>query len=281
MIANATFLEAIMDNFCFDEVAQIMNGQKNYFGPDFDEFLKKNPRMQPYQVSDEEKLRMLRNQGKINFFGPNEWSKFFQRKIDLDNVPKIPWTKEELENPIIKAPHFLFLSTGRLVNKNITIPLLQQEFTGPTHPKFYYSLAHDLNSEINTRICEKRWFLMQVDGYGKPGLLYEDLAFSLPFEYKPAHAVERVLGNILFYLLNHVYLDSDFTLVNDVLDPKSGIAMISSFQSDGILIDSDEASPYSAIAATRLTTDEIIQKKGQLKGINKSIDDIMKSYGYS
>ena len=258
----------------FEEAKQIMNGPANYFGPTLDEFLHQNPRVQPSEVSEEEKIQMWRNQGKNNFFGPDEWEKYFHGKIDLSNIPGIPWSKKDLENPIIKAPHFLFLGLATITNKPIVIPLLQELFSGSNHPKFYYSLAKKSDTEINTRRCETRWYLMHVDGFGKPGSLYEDLAFSLPTEYKPAHAVERILGNILYYLLNHVYLDSDFTLVNDAIDPLSGMAMISSFQTDGILIDSDEASPYSAIAASRRTEIEIEQNKEQLKQVNNSLNDI-------
>lgn len=263
-----------MTDLNFETAKQILNSPANYFGPTLDEFLEQNPKAQPWEVSDDKKLQMMKNQGKYNFFGPDEWDKFFHGIVDLSNIPLIPWSKDDLMNPVIKSPHFLFLGIDNMNYESTTIPLLLKLFQGPNHPKFYYSLAKSLNTEINKRKCETKWYLMHVDGYGKPGLSYEDLAFSLPIQYEPCHAIERVLGNILFYLLNDVYLDSTLTLVNDVLDPNSDMAFISSFRTDGLFIDSGRTGGFGGIAAARRVESEIAERQEQLRHINDSLTDM-------
>ena len=263
-----------MTDITFVEAKKIMNGPANYFGPTLDEFLKQNPKALPWEVSDEKKLQMMKNQGKFNFFGPDEWDTFFHGKVDLSNIPSIPWSKEDLTNPVIKSPHFLFLGIDNMFFKSMTIPLLLQLFQGPKHPKIYYSLAKNSNSDINIRNCETKWYLMLVDGYGNPGLPFEELAFSLPIQYKPSHAIERVLGNILFYLINNMYLDSTLTLVNDVLDQDSDIAFISSFRTEGIFIDSGNTGGFGGIAASRRIESEIAERQEQINQVEKSINDI-------
>lgn len=256
-----------------EEARKIMNGPTNYFGPPLGEFLDQNRNVQPDDVSEEDKLHMWRNHGSLNFFGPDEWRKYFAGKIDLSKIPDIPWTKNDLEKPILRETHFLFIGLDTLESKPTTIPLLQDLFRGPNHPKFSYSLAADAKAEINKRHCETKWYLMHVDGFSKPGL---KLASSLPIEYQQAHAVERVLGNILYHLLNNVYLDSDFTSVDDVLYPGSEMAFVSSFITDGLIIDSGELGLFRGIAASRRTAAEITQIKAQINQIKNSSDEIEK-----
>ena len=263
-----------MTNITIEEAKQIMNSKANYFGPTLDDFLRQNPKAQPWEVSDEKKLQMMKNQGKLNFFGPNEWEKYFHENVDLAQTPIIPWSSNDLTNPIIKSPHFLFLGVENIFSKPTTIPNLFDIFHGPNHPKFYYSLAKNHDTEINKRRCEAKWYLMHVDGYGKPGLSYEDLAFSLPIQYKSSHAIERVLGNFLYYLLNNVYLDSTLTFVNDVLSPESDMAFISSFRSDGLFIDSGSAGGFSGIAASRRTESEIAERQEQYRQVEDSLNSL-------
>ena len=46
---------------------------------------------------------------KGNFFGPEEWKKFFGLSDQLTTLPEFPWTEDQLTNPGLKQEHFLFL----------------------------------------------------------------------------------------------------------------------------------------------------------------------------
>ncbi len=147
--------------------------------------------------------------GKKNFFGPNEWTKFFGKKVQIATVPEIPWSQTELENLEINQEHFLFLGIDRLDGKPLNLPTWHKVYSGESHPKFYWDwyLTHKF-AQVS---CELRWYLMPVGILeGSRSLLYDRQVALLPDEYEVPTAPARVTANVLYYLLNKKYLDTDY-----------------------------------------------------------------------
>jgi len=147
--------------------------------------------------------------GKKNFFGPNEWVKFFGKKFQLVTVPEIPRSQSELENPEINQEHFLFLGIDRLDGKPLNLPTWHKVYSGENHPKFYsdWYLTHDFAKKT----CGLRWYLMPVGIVeGSNSLSYDRQVAMLPSEYEVPSTIERASANVLYYLLNKKYLDTDY-----------------------------------------------------------------------
>jgi hypothetical protein len=147
--------------------------------------------------------------GKKNFFGPQEWVKFFGKKFQLDDIPKIPWGQSELESPEFNQEHFLFLGLKRLDGKILNLPTWHKLYPGKNHPKFYTDWY--LDQKFAQGACEIRWYLMPV-GIVKnsQSFLYDRQVVMLPGKYEVPTAPARVTANILYYLLNNKYLDTDY-----------------------------------------------------------------------
>jgi len=149
--------------------------------------------------------------GKKNFFGPNEWAKFFGKKVQIATIPEIPWSQAELENPGITQEHFLFLGQSLLDGKPLNLPTWHKVYSGESHPKFYWDwyLSHKF-AQVS---CGLRWYLMPVGIVeGSQNLSY-DRQVSLPCfldEYEVPTTPARVTANVLYYLLNKKYLDTDY-----------------------------------------------------------------------
>jgi len=143
------------------------------------------------------------------FFGPNEWKKSFGKKFQLATIPEIPWSQSELENPEINQEHFLFLGLGRLDGKSLNLPAWHKLYPGENHPKFYWDWY--LSRKFAQGTCEPRWYLMPVGIMeGSRSLSYDRQVAMLPDEYEVPTAPARVTANVLYYLLNKKYLDTDY-----------------------------------------------------------------------
>ena len=75
--------------------------------------------------------------GAKNVFGPEEWKKFLGDKIQLEKIPEIPWSKEELKNPGLLQEHFLFLGLDQLEGKPFTLLTWHNLQKDKDHPKFW------------------------------------------------------------------------------------------------------------------------------------------------
>ncbi len=149
--------------------------------------------------------------GEGNFFGPAEWVEHFGSrakftKAQLTKAATIPRSEESLRKSTLGQPEFMFLGVEKLEGKKLNLPLLHTIYPGPNHPKFY--LEWYLNHAFAQGTCQFRWYSMTVGivqySYSKS---FGDQEAMLPPEYEVPTATERVLGNILFYLLNRKYLD--------------------------------------------------------------------------
>jgi len=237
----------------FNDAQEIMQGPKNYFGPTLEEFLYRNPRANPSDISDEEKLRMFRNQGKYHFFGPDQWlSVFGNRLFQLGKIPKITWSREQLENPSVKQEHFLFLGIDRIGKQPLTIAVWRHLFPGPKYPTILYDASGD------ETVCQTRWYLMPIDGIGSHDLSYdEQVKNELPKEYEVPNIVERVTANFLFFILNNRYLDGDSSRVSDCVKnslnrPLNEHYWVTGFDPEGIAIGSGDAAFLSLAASRKL-----------------------------
>jgi len=152
--------------------------------------------------------------GEESFFGSEEWRKFFGEKFQLANIPEIPWSQSELENPGINQEHFLFLGLDQLDSKPLNLPAWQKLYPGGDNPKF--CLDWYLSHKFAQGSCETRWYLMSVGIVeGSKSLSYDHQIAMLPDEYEVASAPERVTANVLYFLLNKKYLDIDWARTSD------------------------------------------------------------------
>jgi hypothetical protein len=148
--------------------------------------------------------------GEKNFLGPVEWYKYFPKLVDLKNLsefPKIPWSEKELRN--LKSRYFLFLGIEYLGGKPLT---------PNSWPKLLSKLDYQLEFDLIglTRLafmeatCEFRWYLMPIGVF--PGSINkyidDQMEILRPTQWWIPTVVERLTANILFYLLNDIYLDN-------------------------------------------------------------------------
>lgn len=160
--------------------------------------------------------------GKKNFFGPEQWREFFGETSQPARIPEIPWTPEELVSPGINQEHFLFLGLESFNGKPLDLGKWYCVFPGKDHPKFYldWYLTHDFAQKTGGI----RWYLMPVGIIeGTNNLPWDRQKSMLPEKYEIPLAIERVSANVLFYLLNGKYMDTDYwALTSDNPDPYKG-----------------------------------------------------------
>lgn len=135
--------------------------------------------------------------GKRNFFGPNQWLKYFEGKFSMPKVPPIEWSASVLKNPGIEDEHFLFFMPGKLAKKPLTIALLQKLLEGKNNPKFAESWSDP--QPFYWDEAETGWYLMPR----------ASVSLDVPAEYKMASTLARVVANILFFKLNGEYFDNN------------------------------------------------------------------------
>jgi hypothetical protein len=129
--------------------------------------------------------------GQDNFFGPDEWQKFFNNQFV--KVPKIPWTKSELKNLPFK--HFLFLGDAAF------------------NPISWKAIGSTFDSRLKHNFmkipCELRWYLMPVGIFPKSINKYigVQVRFIKP-NYEVPKVTERFTANVLYFMLNNKYLDN-------------------------------------------------------------------------
>jgi len=146
--------------------------------------------------------------GAKNIFGPDEWTGFFGGRFNLDSIPEIPWSQTEIEKPGIKQEHFLFLVLDRLEGMPLNLSTWYHLYRGGAHPKFFGDWY--LIMPFAQDACEYRWYNMPTCIVeGSDALSYSDQVALLPDEYEVPTVTERVTANILYFLLNGRYLDTD------------------------------------------------------------------------
>jgi hypothetical protein len=190
------------------------------------------------------------------FFGPEEWLTHFSGKVkftksDLARISEIPWSEEELRNPIISQPHFLFLGITRLDSKPLDLPAWHELYSGSEHPKFY--LDWYLTHGFAKGTCRFRWYLMPGIVEGSNNLSYDCQVDLLPDEYEVPNAPERVTANILYYLLNKKYLDTDYWARTCDLSDGGYRVRVRGDSGDGLGVNGwdDSADVHIGLAASR------------------------------
>lgn len=190
--------------------------------------------------------------GKKNFFGSLEWMKFFGNKFSLANIPEIPWSQTELENPGIDQKHFLFLGLDLLDGKSLSLPAWHKIYHGENHPKFYWEWY--LTHKFAQIPCELRWYLMPIGILkGSVNLSYDRQIALLPDKYEVPNASARVTANILYYLLNKKYLDTDFWARTSDKSDGGNRVLVRGHSDNGIGVDhwSGNALDFVGLGASR------------------------------
>lgn len=160
-----------------------------------------------------------------NFFGPNEWLRFFGKKFRMVRVPKIPWTFEELAAVEADRKHLLFLGVENLDGKPLTLAAWHEMFSAGGEIKFEsdWYLSHKF---AKTGKLQTRWYLMpEVDFIG-----------GLPNGHEIPSTLSRVTANILYHLLNGEYLDSDSWARTAELTDGGSMVYVRGYQATGISV---------------------------------------------
>jgi hypothetical protein len=143
--------------------------------------------------------------GEKNFFGSNEWERFFGGEFQLGDVPEIPWSEEDLRHTGISQPSFLFLGMENLEGMSLETPELAPGGTGFEQILSWYQ---DQVQASTGGTYQNRWYQMPIGVVqGLWNLDYAEQAHRLPAGYEVPTATERLTANILFHLLNDDYLD--------------------------------------------------------------------------
>jgi hypothetical protein len=186
--------------------------------------------------------------GERNFFGPEEYKKYFDNtSFSNAQLPQIPWTEDFLRLATRSDNHLLFYCPeqfgGSEINfiqlfeffnqKNLgpkiiternfeTCSFNRKNLSGEIRPESNFELFDQKNPGskiIPEQSDDKRWFEFfsrRIDGgrwyLVQNGLLYDRFIFdgSLPNPRK-AEVIgygEKIISNILYYLLNGKYLDT-------------------------------------------------------------------------
>lgn len=187
-----------------------------------------------------------------NFFGLNEWKRFFGRKVQIATVPEIPWSQSELENPEINQEYFLFLGLDCLDGKPLNLLTWHKVYSGENHCKFFHDWY--LTNDFAKKTCGLRWYFMPVGIVkGSNNLTVDQQGAMLPSHYEVPSAIERISANVIYYLINRKYLDPDYwACTNDKSD--SGDHVTVQGDSDGWFIVtrwSDDARGSIGVSASR------------------------------
>lgn len=135
--------------------------------------------------------------GLKNFFGPEQWRKFFGSRVDLREVPDIPWSFAILENPPIQKRHFLFLGLEKFEGEDLTLKKWNSVLSS-------FNIRNDNQSNLT---CGFRWYMMSL-GLITLGKTFDEQFSELPEAYEVPNITERVTANILYHLLNERFLDT-------------------------------------------------------------------------
>lgn len=192
--------------------------------------------------------------GQKNFFGPNEWLKFFGKKFRLDKVPPIPWAEDELRNPGLTQSHFLFLGTDVLGGSPLDLIALRKFFPGPKHPKLYSDWFLAKEQIFARKACGTRWYLMPIGVvHGSNRNSYDLQRRMLPTEYEVPTTVERAIANILFHSLNGKYLDADYWARTDDESASGRRVNVQGNSDNGVNVNNwnDNANDNIGVAASR------------------------------
>jgi hypothetical protein len=157
-----------------------------------------------------------------NFFGVEEWSKFYGvsfSKEQLQPVVNFPWSRDILDAPCpfvrgkrIKDTHFAFLGLDYLNDEPLTILKFHKLHPEYGEPRlFYYTNktmwygTHKFSTEVT---CGLRWYLILKETMPDSGdKTYEKQMTMLPPEYEIPSACEYVTHHILYYRKNGIYLN--------------------------------------------------------------------------
>lgn len=194
---------------------------------------------------------------KGHFFGPEDWLTHFGgrvkfNKTQLTKVAEIPWSEEELKNPGINQPHFLFLGIEKLDGKSLNLPKWHEVYPSrEEHPKFHTDSWY-LEEPYAKDTCQLCWYLMPVGAVkGSDNHTRRYQQAMLLDSYEVPSIVERVMANILFYLLNSKYLDQE--LYARTRDKGGRQVSVGGWFNHGVRIDNWNVVNYSyiGVAASR------------------------------
>ncbi|MGA2505551.1 MAG: hypothetical protein ABSG01_15830 [Anaerolineales bacterium] len=218
--------------------------------------------------------------GDKNVFGPKEWLTHFRSvgtntnftEARLNEAGEIPWSEDILRTASLGQPHFLFLGLPDLNGTPLNIPGWHALFNNGNNPMFYKetsTLGYDVYRQqkkerfqrfLGTfsqgyakRTCDLRWYLMPYDVVkGSKGLAYDQQMALLPNEYEVPHAIERIAGFFLYYLLNRKYWKTSAGRTRD-LDDKGNRVYLGYNIGFGVLVNSgsDKAEHNMGIAISR------------------------------
>ena len=199
-------------------------------------------------------LQELAAGGVFNYFGLEEWRHYFGKKVKLDAAPAIPWANDELRNPILKQKHFLFLGLDRLDGKPLDVLQWRRFYSDKKkHPKFYVDWY--LKEPFAQKPLGLRWYWVTIQLVpDSKNLTYDQQAALLPPEYEMPSAIERVTANLLWYLLNDAYMDSERERTTVAEKSSEGrIVECAGFPIDGLALGSafNQSTALRGIAASR------------------------------
>jgi hypothetical protein len=196
-----------------EDLAQmVIESKDNQLAREFVDSLKSR------QIPSWEEAKVIIGEG--NFFGPEEWKKYFGDKFQITNIPKIPWTRNELKNlnkdlsHYKDLLHFLFLGLDYLDGKPLNLQTWYDIYSVKEHhPKIYsdpHHFSEYLSKDFAKETCKLRWYLMSDRHmYNSMVLSYNSLVTMIPDNYEIASLIERVTADLLCCLLNDYYLDGN------------------------------------------------------------------------
>lgn len=199
-------------------------------------------------------IHELSSGGIFNYFGLEEWRHFFGKKVKLEAAPPIPWSNDELKQPILNQKHFLFLGLDRLDGKPLDILQWRKLYSDRKKQPCFY-LDWYLKEAFAQKPLGPRWYWVTIELVpNSKNLTYDPLAALLPPTYEMPSAIERVTANLLWYLMNNVYMDSerDRCAIAEK-DSQGRVVEVAGFPIDGLAIGGGfaAATALRGVAASR------------------------------
>ncbi|MBI4157287.1 hypothetical protein HY502_00355 [Candidatus Woesebacteria bacterium] len=151
-----------------------------------------------------------------HFFGVEEWLTHFGGRVkftktQLAKVSELPWSEEELKNPGLKQPEFVFLVPPRIDGKPLTLRNLHEVFPKRNHPKFYWTWYLNEDQPFADEEVPFGWYSVVVGTVkGSTSLSYERQLALIPDGYENPIASVVAMAEPLFYLLNGKYMNTNY-----------------------------------------------------------------------
>jgi hypothetical protein len=146
--------------------------------------------------------------GQDYFFGWVEWLRYTGHQID--GFPVIPWTEKELIS--LHGRHFLFQGIENLNGKPLTPLRWEVELAKmgiKLHIEFNGTKDLSRQNQFLSETCKSRWYLMPLDVFPETRNKYysDQTKLLAKMNYEPTSLIERLTGNILYYVLCKKFLD--------------------------------------------------------------------------